>query len=108
MVERTLEPHAVPEGSGVVGRVAADGPPVRLAPNTTVTLNLALHELATNAAKYGALSAPGGRVEVAWTLERAGKRGAPPWSRSSGASAADRRCGRPSTVASARRYWSAA
>ncbi|GGC66302.1 hypothetical protein GCM10011504_50330 [Siccirubricoccus deserti] len=78
VVERTLEPHAVPEGSGVVGRVAADGPPVRLAPNTTVTLNLALHELATNAAKYGALSAPGGRVEVAWTLERAGKRGAPP------------------------------
>jgi PAS domain S-box-containing protein len=67
VVERTLEPYAA---DGEVGRVTVNGRPVRLAPNTTVTLNLALHELATNAAKYGALSLPGGRIEVTWDLEQ--------------------------------------
>jgi two-component sensor histidine kinase len=54
--------------------VMVTGPPVRLAPNAVVTLNLAFHELATNAAKYGALSAPEGHVEVTWTLRRPRKK----------------------------------
>ena len=49
-------------------RVTIEGPPVRLSPNAAITVNLALHELATNAAKYGALSAETGRVEVRWSL----------------------------------------
>ena len=73
-VEQTLAPHA---GDGA-GRVSASGPPLRLAASTVVTLNLTLHELATNAAKYGALSVPSGQVEVAWTLERRRRRGRPP------------------------------
>jgi two-component sensor histidine kinase len=44
------------------------GPPVELAPNDALSLGLALHELATNASKYGALSVPGGRVSVQWSL----------------------------------------
>jgi two-component sensor histidine kinase len=44
------------------------GPPVELAPNDALSLGLALHELATNAAKYGALSIAGGRVSVRWQL----------------------------------------
>lgn len=44
------------------------GPPVELAPNDALSLGLAIHELATNAAKYGALSRPGGRVSVMWEL----------------------------------------
>ena len=44
------------------------GPPVELAPNDALSLGLAIHELATNAAKYGALSVPAGQVAVTWHL----------------------------------------
>ena len=44
------------------------GPAVELAPNDALSLGLAIHELATNAAKYGALSVPQGRVAVSWQL----------------------------------------
>jgi two-component sensor histidine kinase len=47
-----------------------EGPPLELAPNDALSLGLALHELATNAAKYGALSVPGGVVSVRWKLVR--------------------------------------
>ena len=43
---------------------------MRLSPNAAVTLNMAFHELATNAAKYGALSTAEGRLEVCWTVDR--------------------------------------
>ncbi len=42
------------------------GPDLELAPNDALSLGLALHELATNAAKYGALSHPQGKVRIAW------------------------------------------
>ena len=48
-------------------RVAIDGPSLELPPKLAVTLALVLHELCTNAAKYGALSAPAGRVAITWT-----------------------------------------
>nr|WP_276611511.1 HWE histidine kinase domain-containing protein [Caulobacter sp. 602-2] len=47
--------------------IGISGPPVRLSPNLAVAISLALHELATNANKFGALNRPGGRVEVSWT-----------------------------------------
>ncbi|QXI63630.1 Blue-light-activated histidine kinase [Paracoccus marcusii] len=50
-------------------RLRRDGPPVELAPDTMLRLALTLHELGTNAAKYGALSVPGGIVHIAWRLE---------------------------------------
>lgn len=51
------------------GRLTAEGPSVDLAPKTAVALALAMHELATNAVKYGALSTGAGRVEVRWAIE---------------------------------------
>lgn len=48
--------------------VAMVGPDVLLPPQTSVSLALAIHELATNAAKYGALSLPTGRVNIRWEI----------------------------------------
>jgi two-component sensor histidine kinase len=50
------------------GALEMAGPPVELAPNDALSLGLALHELATNASKYGALSVAGGHVSVRWSL----------------------------------------
>jgi len=55
-------------------RFRLDGPAVRLPPRAALCFAMVLHELATNAAKYGALSVPGGRVEAAWSLEEGGTR----------------------------------
>ena len=53
------------------GRVSTEGPDVRLTAQAGSTLAIALHELATNAAKYGALSNAGGRVAIRWQDEEA-------------------------------------
>src|SRR5215210_4794389 len=47
-------------------QISLAGPSVLLKPEAAQSLGLALHELATNAAKYGALSAPGGSVQIVW------------------------------------------
>jgi len=49
-------------------QVRLDGPPVDLAPREALALGMVFHELATNAAKYGALSGPTGRVRVSWEV----------------------------------------
>jgi PAS domain S-box-containing protein len=48
-------------------RISFTGPAVRLSPNVAVVLSMALHELATNALKHGALATPEGRVRMTWT-----------------------------------------
>ena len=47
-----------------------EGPPIRVGPEVAVTLAMALHELTTNAAKYGALSVPDGRIRVSCSVEQ--------------------------------------
>lgn len=71
IVRQALAPH-----EQTVSRFHIDGPPVRLSPPQAVAMALALHELATNAIKYGALSRQGGRVEIDWNLshDRQGQR----------------------------------
>jgi len=51
-------------------RVTLSGPDVFLQPDPSFALSSAVHELATNASKYGSLSAPAGRLDVTWTVDR--------------------------------------
>ena len=53
---------------------SAEGPPIGLQPNAARNIGLALHELATNACKHGALSVPEGKVAVHWELVDRGER----------------------------------
>src|SRR5262245_15636645 len=64
VVSRALKPFA----SRQENRFVADGPMVWLPANTSLSLTLCLHELATNAVKYGALSNGTGRVHVLWDV----------------------------------------
>ncbi|MDP4021579.1 HWE histidine kinase domain-containing protein [Methylobacterium sp. NEAU 140] len=71
-----LSPYAeVDAGGGADGRIALDGPPIDLPSEVAVPIGMAIHELTTNAAKYGALSNRVGRVAVAWSLESGGPAG---------------------------------
>ena len=63
VTETTIDPH-----NDQQSRFSIKGPYVALRPSVAVTFSLALHELCTNAAKYGALSVPEGRVDVTWTV----------------------------------------
>jgi len=53
---------------GSEGRITLTGPDVTLTPQLAVSLGMAVHELTTNAAKYGALSVFGGKVDITWTV----------------------------------------
>src|SRR5579862_7478202 len=50
-------------------RIAVSGPDIILSPKATEAIGMALHELATNAVKYGALSVPSGHISISWVLE---------------------------------------
>jgi two-component sensor histidine kinase len=65
LVRAQLAPFADLIGSRIVVR----GPKLRLNTASSQAIGLALHELATNASKYGALSADGGRVDVCWRTD---------------------------------------
>jgi PAS domain S-box-containing protein len=63
IVEKALSPFMAPRREFDV-----DGPDIRLLPKSALAVAMAVHELATNAAKYGALSNGSGRISVHWTI----------------------------------------
>ena len=76
LLQGELEPFLGPDGidasgpgHGTTPWVKLEGPIVALPADTAQPLAMVVHELATNALKYGALSAPGGRVEITWRLD---------------------------------------
>jgi PAS domain S-box-containing protein len=66
IIALTLNPYITSDGASI----DLHGDAVHLNPNAAVTLNMVFHELATNAAKYGSLSSPTGRLEVTWHYDR--------------------------------------
>jgi len=66
IVEAATAPHLTRSQDQMIIK----GAPVTVTPRVALTLALGLHELTTNATKYGALSVPAGRVEVTWRIER--------------------------------------
>lgn len=67
IVARTLAPFAGPD------RLDIGGPDILMAPKVALALSAAIQELSTNAAKYGAFSAPSGKLAVSWTIEDGGR-----------------------------------
>jgi PAS domain S-box-containing protein len=66
---RLVDEELAPYRTGDADKITASGPDVSLEPRTAQTLALALHELSTNAAKYGALSVMSGRIDLTWELQ---------------------------------------
>lgn len=66
IVERSVQNFQ--DGNGAVIRF--QGPMLSFRAKAALALSLALHELCTNAAKYGALSAAGGQIEITWRIDR--------------------------------------
>jgi two-component sensor histidine kinase len=64
VIEDALAPH-----QSAPGELCARGPPLSLGARQALTLAICIHELATNATKYGALSQPRGEVTIRWQVE---------------------------------------
>jgi two-component sensor histidine kinase/CheY-like chemotaxis protein len=69
-VRGAIEPFDGPEA----GRFSIDGPDIRITSGAVIALAMTFNELCTNTTKFGALSVPAGRVEIAWTVDDDAKR----------------------------------
>jgi two-component sensor histidine kinase len=68
-VDEVVQTVMQPYDDGSRERIVADGPDVPVGVKAVTSLALALHEIATNAAKYGALSEPGGAIRIKWEAQ---------------------------------------
>ena len=68
LIEAQLAPFIGPKGQ----QLELHGPEVLLGAKAVQLVGLSLHELATNATKYGALSVPGGKVTISWRFHEGG------------------------------------
>jgi len=75
-----LAPHGATDG----GQIDIAGPPIALLPRQAIMLGMGFHELATNAAKYGALRSAGGHVDIGWRVQPGGHRLEVTWAESGG------------------------
>ena len=69
LLNEVMEPFR--DADGRAERIVIAGKNIRIPPKATLALGIALHELATNAVKYGAFSNEAGSIRIAWTIEPA-------------------------------------
>ncbi len=70
LVQAIVEPYSDAATTPADSRVIIDGPQVILGTESTTAMALVLHELATNAAKYGAFSTPAGHITISWAIQK--------------------------------------
>lgn len=75
LLANELRPYAEHDDGPLDQRFSLDGPPVDLPSEIAVPIGMAIHELTTNAAKYGALSNRAGRISVSWQIVQGGEAG---------------------------------
>lgn len=73
-IQDIAEQELIPYLKATDERIMIKGPSINLPARFTINLGLVLHELVTNAAKYGALSTPHGRLELTWNVARSADR----------------------------------
>ena len=69
-IRGAIEPYESKEAA----RFSIDGPDLGITPNAAIALAMTLNELCTNTTKFGALSVPGGRIRIAWSIEEQAQR----------------------------------
>ena len=69
-IRGAIEPYESKEAA----RFSIDGPDLGITPNAAIALAMTLNELCTNTTKFGALSVPGGRIRIAWSIEEQSQR----------------------------------
>ena len=67
-VRQVVDIGLSPYGGVAKGRIAIEGPDLAIGPSAVISLNLIVHELLTNAVKYGALSTSDGRLSITWSV----------------------------------------
>src|SRR3954453_5780643 len=80
-IRGAIEPYDNSQGAG---RISIDGPDVSITSGAVIALAMTMNELCTNTTKFGALSQPTGRVEIAWTIDATTQRLRLTWTESGG------------------------
>jgi two-component sensor histidine kinase len=80
----TIRGAIEPYDSQGAGRISIDGPDVSITSGAVIALAMTMNELCTNTTKFGALSLPTGRVEIAWNIDAATQRLTLTWTEAGG------------------------
>jgi two-component sensor histidine kinase len=83
-LEQTIRGATEPYVSIGSGRISIAGPDIRITSGAVIALAMTLNELCTNTTKFGALSVPTGRIEIAWKIDEATQRLHLTWSEKNG------------------------
>jgi two-component sensor histidine kinase/DNA-binding response OmpR family regulator len=81
---KTIQGATEPYDSGGGGRFSISGPDIKITSGAVIALAMTLNELCTNTTKFGALSVPGGSVDIAWSIDEEKQRLQMTWSEKGG------------------------